>query len=72
MPNDHKIYRHNPFQGPPKIIQIGIFGSKVKHLATLVLVDRRTKKLCVRKLLFVDAIFFFSSDAFVGNLRLLI
>jgi hypothetical protein len=36
MPNDHKIYRHYPFQGPPKIIQIGIFGSKINHLATLI------------------------------------
>jgi hypothetical protein len=36
IPNDHKIYQHFPFQGPPKCTQIGIFGLKINHLATLV------------------------------------
>jgi hypothetical protein len=36
-PNGHKIYQHLPFQDPPKFkfIQIGIFGLKICHLATL-------------------------------------
>jgi hypothetical protein len=33
--NDHKIYQHFPFSGPPKFTQIGIFGLKTNHLATL-------------------------------------
>jgi hypothetical protein len=28
---------HFPFQGPPKFNQIGIFGVKINHLATLAL-----------------------------------
>jgi hypothetical protein len=32
----HKIYQHFPFQGPPNCTQIGIFGMKINHLATLV------------------------------------
>jgi hypothetical protein len=35
IPNGHKIYQHFPFQGPPKCIQMGIFGMKINHLATL-------------------------------------
>jgi hypothetical protein len=34
-PNCHKIYQHIQFQGPPKFSQIGIFGLKIDHLATL-------------------------------------
>jgi hypothetical protein len=30
------IYQHFPFQGPPIYTQIGIFGIKINHLATLV------------------------------------
>jgi hypothetical protein len=33
--NDHKIYQHFPYQGPPKFTQIGIFGLKIYLLATL-------------------------------------
>jgi hypothetical protein len=33
--NSHKIYQPFPFQGPPKWTQIGIFGLKKYHLATL-------------------------------------
>jgi hypothetical protein len=29
-------YLRFPFQGPPKYIQIGIFGRKLNHLATLI------------------------------------
>jgi hypothetical protein len=29
------IYQHFPFYGPPKFTQIGIFGFKMNHLATL-------------------------------------
>jgi hypothetical protein len=44
--NGHKIYEHFPFQGPSKISQIGIFGMKIYHLATLVpAVARHWKKL---------------------------
>jgi hypothetical protein len=35
-PNGHKICQHFPFKGPPKSTQIGIFGLKLNHLATLV------------------------------------
>jgi hypothetical protein len=28
--------QHFPFQGPPKFTNIGIFGLKINHLATLV------------------------------------
>jgi hypothetical protein len=42
-PNGHKIdqmgvnviYQHLPLQDPPKLTQIGIFGLKICHLATL-------------------------------------
>jgi hypothetical protein len=33
---DHKISQHAPLQGPLKFTQIGIFGMKIYHLATLV------------------------------------
>jgi hypothetical protein len=32
----HKIYQHPPLKDPPKFTQIGIFGLKTNHLATLV------------------------------------
>jgi hypothetical protein len=35
IPDGHKIYQHFPILGPPKFIQIGIFGLKINHLATL-------------------------------------
>jgi hypothetical protein len=31
----HKIYQDFPLQDPPKITNIGIFGMKINHLATL-------------------------------------
>jgi hypothetical protein len=34
-PNGHEIYQDFPLQDPPKFIQIGIFGLKTNHLATL-------------------------------------
>jgi hypothetical protein len=34
-PNGHKIYQHFQFQDLPKFTQIGIFGLKRNHLATL-------------------------------------
>jgi hypothetical protein len=30
-----KKHQHVPFQGTPKYTQIGIFGMKINHLATL-------------------------------------
>jgi hypothetical protein len=30
-----RLYQHFPFQGPPKLNQIGTFGTKMYHLATL-------------------------------------
>jgi hypothetical protein len=36
-PNSHKIYILFPLQVPPKYTQIGIFGMKINHLATLAL-----------------------------------
>jgi hypothetical protein len=33
--NGRKIYQHLQLQDPPKFTQIGIFGLKVYHLATL-------------------------------------
>jgi hypothetical protein len=35
IPNGHKIYHQVPFLGPTKFTQIGIFGLKINHLATL-------------------------------------
>jgi hypothetical protein len=35
-PKGHKIYQHFPFRGTPKCTQIGLFGLKVNHLATLI------------------------------------
>jgi hypothetical protein len=34
-PNGHRIYEHLALQDPPKFTQIGIVGSKIYHLATL-------------------------------------
>jgi hypothetical protein len=34
-PAGPKIYQHLPLQNPPKIVQIGIFGLNIYHLATL-------------------------------------
>jgi hypothetical protein len=34
-PIGHKTYQHLPLQDPPKFAQIGIFGLKICHLATL-------------------------------------
>jgi hypothetical protein len=36
IPIGLKIYQHLPFQVPPTFTQIGIFGLKIYHLATLV------------------------------------
>jgi hypothetical protein len=36
LPNGHKICQQFPLQDPPKFTQIGIFGLKINHLATLV------------------------------------
>jgi hypothetical protein len=33
--NGHKIYQDFPLIDPPKFTQIGIFGLKTNHLATL-------------------------------------
>jgi hypothetical protein len=35
FPNFHKMYQHFPFQGPQKYTRIGISGTKINHLATL-------------------------------------
>jgi hypothetical protein len=35
-PNGHKIYQDYPLQYPQKFTQIGIFGLKTNHLATLI------------------------------------
>jgi hypothetical protein len=35
IPNGYGIYQPLQFQGPPKFAQIGNFGLKVSHLATL-------------------------------------
>jgi hypothetical protein len=42
--NGHKIYQHCPFQGPPKYTQIGLFGIKISHLATMSTTLRSTKR----------------------------
>jgi hypothetical protein len=44
IPNSRKMLqmaieynqRHIPFEGPPKFTQIGIFGLKINHVATLI------------------------------------
>jgi hypothetical protein len=38
IPNGHKIYQQRLLQGAQKFTQIGIFGLKIYHLATLILV----------------------------------
>jgi hypothetical protein len=40
-PNVHKLYQHLPLQDPPKSTQIAIFGLKICHLATLVVVGKK-------------------------------
>jgi hypothetical protein len=35
IPNGDTIFIHFPIYGPPKFTQIGIFGLKINHLATL-------------------------------------
>jgi hypothetical protein len=35
IPDGHKMYQHHPLPEPPKCTQIGIFGLKINHLATL-------------------------------------
>jgi hypothetical protein len=44
-PNVHKIYQHLPLQDPPKFTQIGIFGLKICHLATLAAMGRVAQRL---------------------------
>jgi hypothetical protein len=40
--NGIKMYQNFPFQDPPKYTKIGIFGTKIYHLATLVpLIDNK-------------------------------
>jgi hypothetical protein len=36
LPNGPEIYQHLPLSDPPKFAQIGIFGLKTNHLATLI------------------------------------
>jgi hypothetical protein len=36
IPNNHEIHQHFPSKCPPKYAQIGLFGMKIYHLATLV------------------------------------
>jgi hypothetical protein len=38
--NGHKIYKHLQLLDPPKFTQIGIFGVKINHLATLESISR--------------------------------
>jgi hypothetical protein len=38
-PNDNKIDQDFPLPDPPKFTQIGIFGLKTNHLATLRVAD---------------------------------
>jgi hypothetical protein len=38
-PNGHKIYQHLPFEDRIKFTQVGIFGLKIYHLATLYLLS---------------------------------
>jgi hypothetical protein len=48
IPNGHKIYQHFPFQDPPKITKIVIFGLKIYHLATLVSNDLSSVLACIK------------------------
>jgi hypothetical protein len=50
LPNGHKIYQQLQIQDPPKFTQIGVFGLKTNHLATLreslfLPLTKRTKKI---------------------------
>jgi hypothetical protein len=48
------IYQHLPLHGPPKFIQIAIFGLKIYHLATLI-ASRAEKLLRWRFKVFLGA-----------------
>jgi hypothetical protein len=43
------MYQHFPFQGAPKYTQIGIFGLKINHLATLARTPTQKKFLASTK-----------------------
>jgi hypothetical protein len=43
--NGHKIYQHFPIYGLQKFTQSGIFGLKIKHLATLALFGVQNRSL---------------------------
>jgi hypothetical protein len=45
IPNDHKAHQRVPFQDPPKCTQIGSFGLKVSHLATLLRADSKESRI---------------------------
>jgi hypothetical protein len=46
IPTGHKTYQHFPLQGPPNFTQIGIFGFKINHLATLLLNKEKKLSTC--------------------------
>jgi hypothetical protein len=43
------MYQHLPLQEPPKFTQIGIFGLKINHLATLTWRQSLRKRIAVVK-----------------------
>jgi hypothetical protein len=57
IPCGHIIFQPLPFPGPPKFTQIGIFGIKIYHLATLLENDRFEAEIYF--LLFSQNFFFF-------------
>jgi hypothetical protein len=48
-PNGNRIYQHLPLQYLPKLTQIGIFDSKICHLATLLRRRQNSWVFCVTK-----------------------
>jgi hypothetical protein len=71
IPNDHKIHQPFPTQNSPKFTQMGIFGLKRNHLATLMLIVNLSTFFAVlsmrSKLFSRQRIFVTFKDSFNGT-----
>jgi hypothetical protein len=62
IPDGQKIYPNFPIKGTPKITQIGIFGLKINHLATMhfsanaFYFSFSTHKRCILSVLYATAL----------------
>jgi hypothetical protein len=62
------MYHPFPFQGPPKFTQIGIFGLKIKHLATLVGIESNAAANLESKYKSIRSAFFFHFSQFLATI----